>query len=70
MEGTIVYVGEGRNGRVRATCHADDEHTLARRIQAAIDEADAEGHDVKVVLDEEVGTLMESHGYMSFPPTR
>ena len=70
MEGTILYIGEGRNGLVRATYQADDEHTLANRIQAAIDEADADGRDVKVMLDEQVATLMEARGYVSFVPTR
>ena len=70
MEGTIVYAGGRNDGLVRATYHADDEHTLAGRIQAAIDEAESDGHHVKVVLDEEVGTLMEAHGYTSFRPGR
>ena len=69
MEGTILYTGERKDGLVRATYHAEDEHTLARRIQAAINEADAEGHDVKVLLDEQVGALMEAQGYVSFPPS-
>jgi len=69
MEGTIVYAGERKDGLVRATYHADDEHSLANRIQAAIDEADADGRDVKVMLDEQVATLMEARGYVSFVPT-
>jgi len=70
MEATIIHVDGGKNGVVRTTYQADDEHTLASRIQAAIDEADADGRDVKVMLDEQVATLMEARGYVSFVPTR
>ncbi|MCY4636495.1 MAG: hypothetical protein OXG04_18660 [Acidobacteria bacterium] len=69
MEATIVHIDRGRNGLVRSTCEADDEHTLARRIQAAIDEAESEGRNVKIMVDDQVGTLLESHGYVSFIPT-
>ncbi len=66
MEATIVHIGGGRNGLARATYEADDEHTLARRIQTAIDDAEAEGRTVQVMLDEKVAVLMETHGYVSF----
>lgn len=70
MEATIVHIGGGPNGLARATYQAKDEHALARRIQTVIDEAHAEGRNVKLVVDDEVGTLLESHGYVSFVPTR
>ncbi len=68
MQATIVHIDRGRNGLVRSTCEADDEHTLAQRIQAAIDKAEAEGHNVKIMVDDHVGTLLACQGYVSFIP--
>lgn len=70
MEATIVHIGPSADGVARTTYEADDEHTLARRINDAIDEAEAAGRKVQVMLDEKVATLMETHGYVSFVPTR
>ena len=49
MEATIVHIDKGSTGIVRSTCEADDEHTLAQRIQTAIDEAESEGRNVKIM---------------------
>ena len=68
MEATIVHIDNGRTGLVRSTCEADDEHTLAERIQAAIDEAESEGRNVKIMVDDHVGTLLACQGYVSFIP--
>ncbi|MCY4635085.1 MAG: hypothetical protein OXG04_11390 [Acidobacteria bacterium] len=68
MEATIVHINKGRTGLVRSTCEADDEHTLAERIQAAIDKAESEGHNVKIMVDDHVGTLLACQGYVSFIP--
>ena len=69
MEATIVHLSGDTDKPVRATYAADDEHTLARRIDAALEEAKAEGRTVKVEVDDHVGMLMEKHGYVSFIPT-
>lgn len=68
MEATIVHVGEDTDGPVRTTYRANDEHTLARRIDAAVGEAEARGERVRVEVDEHVAMLMEQHGYVSFIP--
>lgn len=70
MEATIVRISGDSDGPVRATYEADDEHTLARRIDTALNEAEADGHQVRVELDNRVAMLMEKHGYVSFVPTR
>ncbi|MYD88257.1 MAG: hypothetical protein F4018_07625 [Acidobacteria bacterium] len=63
MEATIVHVGGNSTGLVRATYEADDEHTLARRIDAAIDQAKTEGREVRIEITNDVMLLMEKHGY-------
>ena len=70
MEATIVHISGDTDGPVRATYAADDEHTLARRIDAALNEAKAQGRQVRIELDNHVAMLMEKHGYVSFVPTR
>ena len=70
MEATIVRISGDTDGPVRATYEADDEHTLARRIDAALDEAKAAGRQVRIELDNHVAMLMEKAGYVSFLPTR
>ncbi len=69
MEATIVHVGGNNTGLVRATYEADDEHTLARRIDAAVDEARAEGREVRIEVANDVMLLMEKHGYACFVTT-
>ena len=64
MEATIVRISGDTDGPVRTTYEADDEHTLARRIDAALDEAKAKGRQVRVELNNHVAMLMEKHGYV------
>ena len=52
-----------------AACRSREIARSGRHASVAlIDEAETEGHDVKVVLNDEVGRLMEAHGYVSFHP--